>query len=67
MLLVGKTSVDEVTRDDADKIEYFPIDDTEKWKVKAIREIIEFKNRALAIENMELEEIEEILIYLCTS
>ena len=67
MLLVGKTSVDEVTRDDADKIEYFPIDDTEKWKITAIKEIIEVKNKAVAIENMKLEEIEEILTYLCTS
>ena len=67
MLLVGKSSVDKVTRDDADKIEYFPIDDTDKWKVKAIKEIIEVKNKTLAIENMKLEEIEEILTYLCTS
>jgi hypothetical protein len=33
MLLVGKSSVSEVTKADADRVEYFPIDDNEKWKV----------------------------------
>ena len=67
MLLVGKTTVDAVTKADADKIEYFPIDEADKWKINAIKEIIEVKNSNLKIANFELEELEEILTHLCTS
>ena len=67
MLLAGKTSVEEVKKEDAYKIEYFPMDENDMWKVDAIKEIIEVKNKMLNIDNFELEELEEILTYLCTS
>ena len=37
MLLTGKSTVGEVTRVDAEKIEYCPLDDEDKWKVNAIK------------------------------
>ena len=67
MLLVGKTTVDEVKKVDAEKIEYFPINEADRWKVNVIKEIIEVKNKHLDIANFELEELEEILTHLCTS
>ena len=67
MLLAGKTSVEEIKKEDVYKIDYFPIDENDKWKVDAIKEIIEIKNKMLDIDNFELEELEEILTYLCTS
>ena len=67
MLLVGKTTVEAVTKVDAEKIEYFPIHETDRWKINAIKEIIEVKNKHLDIANFELEELEEILTHLCTS
>ena len=39
MVLVGKTSVDEVVKDDAESIKYHPIDKGDLWKVDAIKEI----------------------------
>ena len=47
MLLVNKTSVEAVKKEDADKIEYFPMNETDSWKVNAIQEIINVKNRTL--------------------
>ena len=67
MLLVNKTSVEAVKKEDADKIEYFPMNETDSWKVNAIQEIINVKNRTLDIGNFEVEEIEEILTQVCTS
>ena len=67
MLLVGKSSVEAVKKEDAYKIEYFPIDEMDKWKVDVIKEIIDVKNRILDIEDFELEKLEEILTHLCTS
>ena len=48
-------------------MEYFPLDETEDWKVKAIKEIIDVKNNKLDIKNLNKEEIEEILRLLCKS
>ena len=59
MLLVTKTSVEAVKKEDAEKIDYFPINQTDSWKVNAIQEIINLKNRTLDIANFEVEEIEE--------
>ena len=60
-------SVNDVTRKDVDKIEYFPMDRVDSWKVDVIREIIDVKNQTAKIENFEIEELETILNYLCTS
>ena len=43
MLLVGKSSVADVRKDDADKIGYFELDIGDSWKVGSIREIIKVK------------------------
>ena len=67
MLLLGKTSIEDVKKEDVEKIEYFPLDETEFWKVNAIKEIIDVKNKQLDLENFKTEEIEEMLTFLCTS
>ena len=67
MLLVGKTSVEAVKKDDAFKIEYFPIKETDSWRIDAIKEIVDVKTGILEIVDFEMEELEDILTYLCTS
>ena len=67
MLLVGKTSIEEVNKEDAKNIEYFPMNESNSWKIDAIKELVEVKNRALEIDNFIIDELEEILTYLCTS
>ena len=67
MLLVGKTSVDEVEKKDAENIEYYPIKGEDLWKVDAIQEIIEVKSRRLEIDDFNQDELEDILTHLCTS
>ena len=48
-------SVNDVTRKDVDKIEYFPMDRVDSWKVEVIREIIDVKNQTAKIKNFEIE------------
>ena len=67
MLLVGKTSVDEVEKTDAENIEYHPIKSEDLWKVDVIREILEVKCRKLEIDDFNQDNLEDILTYLCTS
>ena len=67
MLLVGKTSVESVTKADGNKVEYFPLKQNDKWRVEFIKEIIEIKNKTFDIDNFQKEELQTILTDLCTS
>ena len=61
MLLVGKSSVEDVKKEDVEKIEFFTVDETDVCRIDIIKEIINVKSSNLDISNFELEEIEEIL------
>ena len=67
MLLVGKTSVNDVIKKDVEKVEYFKMDKKDEWKVKMIKEIIDVKSKKANVDNFQGEELETILTYLCTS
>ena len=67
ILLVGKTSVSTVRKDDAENIKYFPIEEATCWKVDGIKELIEVKNGILEIPGFEITELNEMLSHLYTS
>ena len=67
MPLVGKTSVDNLVKKSTENVKYRPIDKADIWKVDAIKEIVEAKSRRLEIEEFYPDELEDILMYLCTS
>ena len=67
MLLAGKDSIEDVKKGDVDGIEYNKLDENDVWKVDAIKEIISVKSGTLEVPGFELEELQEILSYLCTS
>ena len=67
LLLTNKHKIEEITRDDIQKLEYAPIDEKDKWKVGYIKEITDVKFNKLRVENFSTEELDDILEYLCTS
>ena len=64
MLLVGKSSVADVRKEDVDKIGNFELDSCDSWKVGSIREIIQVKQGLMEVPGFD--ELEVILDYLCT-
>ena len=52
MLLLGKTSVSDVRREDIDSIEYFTLGPDESWKVGSIKEIIEVKQGKVEVPGL---------------
>ena len=66
MMLVGKDRVEEVRREDLDRITYHDLEDTKKWKIPCIMEIVDAKVGQLDIDGFTNEELEEILNHLCT-
>ena len=67
MLLVGKSHVDEVKFEDSNTITYHELETDDQWKIEPIREIIEAKAGNIEIPGFSNEELDDILLYLCTS
>ena len=67
LMLTDKHNIEDVTKDDLQKLEYAPIDENDKWKVNIIKEITDIKFNKLIVEDFTTEELDDILEYLCTS
>ena len=65
MLLTEKNRICELKAGNVD-FAYHKINEADEWKIDFIKEIIDVKNDNLNVAGMELDEIEEILEYLCT-
>ena len=67
MILLGKTSIENISKRDGDSVEYFKIREADSWRVEMIEEIINLKNQVLDIENFSDAELDYMLTYICTS
>ena len=47
--------------------EYHTVDDDEKWKIDLVKELIDVRHDELTVEGLDMDELEEILEYLCIS
>ena len=66
MILMGKSTLEDINLRDVDSLTYFKLEDDEKWKITAIREIVDTKLGLMDIPGFDLEELETLLSYLCT-
>ena len=64
---VNRWSLKEVKASDFDKIWYYNIEEKDKWKVNMIKEISSIKMSEYLVEGFTDEEINDILVYLCSS
>ena len=67
MLLVNKSSVDELTPADSKEVSYSPVPDSDKWKIDIVQEITDIKFGVKVLHEYPHEELEEILNFLCTT
>ena len=61
MLLVNKSTLDDVTSKDLDKQIYANIPQVDKWKVHLTKEIIEVKNKKLEQQILSYKELDDVL------
>ena len=66
MLLVNKTTLDDVTSKDLDKQIYAIIPQVDKWKVHLAKEIIEVKNKMLELQILSCKELDGALEVIIT-
>ena len=65
MLLLEKTSIDELKPSDANEAKYFPVPDSENWKIDLINEITDIKFGIMSLNDFPHDELDEILKQIC--
>ena len=67
MLLLGKSKVADVKYEDSALLTYHQLDETDRWKVGVIKEIIDIKAGVLEVNGFDDDEVDCILSHLCTA
>ena len=62
-----KSTIEEVTNSDVDKIKYAELADDERWRVDIINELTDVKFGQMTVEGFTTEECDDILHFACTS
>ena len=60
-------NMDDLEASDADQIEYHPIPENEKWRVNILEDIIRARMNHSEIEGFSMEELDDIVEFVCTS
>jgi hypothetical protein len=66
MLILDKVNTRDISVKDIENFEYAAVKPEDQWKVNMVEEIIEARESQVNIENFEMDELDEILEYLCT-
>ena len=67
MILLGKNSVDDLSVDDIDSIEYHTISENDAWRVDLLQELIAVRENEGKITGFTSEELDDILNHVCAS
>ena len=63
--MAGKSSIEELHNADED-IEYHKIPEKESWRVDLLKELVEVKQDELEVHGIPVDEIDQILEFVCT-
>ena len=66
MILAGKNRVEDLEVGKVD-FEYHKVEETEAWKIDFVQELIDLRYGDLHVPGTEVDELKEILDYICTS
>ena len=66
LLLTGKDTIDEISRDDTKALKYYECEPENQWKIKMLTELIDVKNNKLTVEGFNHDELDEMVTFLCS-
>ena len=66
LLLTGKDTIDEISRDDTKALKYHECEPENLWKTKMLTELIDVKNNKLTVDGFKYEELDEMVTFLCS-
>ena len=65
--LCNKNNVDDLEPSDADEIPYHPIPENEKWRLYILEDIIRARMNHSELEGFSVQELDDIVEFVCTS
>ena len=65
-LILGKDDQYKLVPSDARDINYFPVDDENRWRIDFLKELVDLKHGDLTV-GLNHDEIDEIIENICTS
>ena len=66
MILAGKNTIEELEVGKTD-FEYHRVEESEEWRINFVKEVVDLRYGDLHVPGMGVDELNEILEYLCTS
>ena len=66
MTRAGCDTVDQLKAGRGD-FEYHPVSEEEVWRINFLKELVEVKHGELSVAGMNMDELEQIMVYLCTT
>ena len=67
MLLVNKTSIEELNPTDAENISYHIANEKDEWRINVAKELLQVKAGDLEIEGFDYKEIKDMTELICTT
>ena len=67
MMMTGKSDIEDLCADDISKAEYAPIPLDEKWRIDLLDELIDVKYGNSKVENLNNDEIDDLIQFVCSS
>ena len=67
MMMADKSRIDDLEVEDAVSLKYFEIPDHETWRANLLKEIVNMKNDVNEVNGIAMEELDQIMNYICTS
>ena len=67
MLIVNKTSIEDLNPTDADSFIYRPVESENEWKIEIAKELLEVQSGCLQLEHFSFKEVQEMLSFICIS
>ena len=67
MIMTGKSDIEDLCADDISKAEYAPIHLDEKWRIDLLDELIDVKHGNSKVENLNNDEIDDLIQFVCSS
>ena len=57
----------QLVKSDSNFISYQPVDESERWKITTLEELLQARRGELSIAEFSMEEIEEMMLFTCIS
>jgi hypothetical protein len=67
MIMTGKSDIEDLCAKDISKVEYAPVPLEDKWRIDLLNELIDVKYGNSMVENLNNDEIDDLIQFVCAS